>query len=383
MLELTLALLLATAVTVGEGGIVFQPAVSPDGSKVAYAADEDGQVSIYVVAASGEGMRTRIASLGDGPRAHRLATRSLLHRPWSPNGQQLLYLAAGTDPEARKERLFVVGADGKDAKPVGQEDGVIENASWLTATTLVYSYRESMKAERVKIFVYDVAKGGEAADKYESKDAAIADLAPSPDGRWLALLHLSGPRDARARQLRVFDLKSARETKLDHTEYANFLSWSADSTKLLYLDTLRHEVPVWTAGEPAASPPIVRDLAAFVVAEGYILGLDMKGVLSAYNVETGDRGKDLGNDYVPISAAGGKVALLRQGAAGGAVVIAPVSKEAIEAGDIGLPKPAPAPAPSEPPKAPETPASGSNGGVEDGSARPVPAGTVVPPQPPG
>src|SRR5436190_22871022 len=97
MLQPLLAAILAAAVTVAEGGLVFQPALSPDGKQVAYAAEESGVVSIYVVPSDASGPRIKVATVGTGARAHRLATHSLQHAPCSPDGKTLLYLAPSAD----------------------------------------------------------------------------------------------------------------------------------------------------------------------------------------------------------------------------------------------------------------------------------------------
>lgn len=387
MFELALAAVLAAAITVVDGGLVFQPALSPDGAKVAYAADENGEVSIYVVAATGEGPRTRVASVGRGVEGHRLAARSLLHRPWSADGKRLLYIAKSAD--GKSDRLHVVGAGGQDAKAIGPEVGIVESASWIAPDRIVLGHRLSRSAEEFEILALDPDKTEAPRQLIAYREAAVVDIAPSPDGVWIAMLHLRGPRDERVRELRILNVQGGRETKLAHTANANFLTWSRDSKRLFYIDTRTHEAPVWEVGQDAVSPPIARGIVAMTSVDQFLLVLEAAGILAPIAIETGDRGKDLGVGHVPVSSAGAKVAFVRRGAAGAAIVVAEATPEAIAAGNIGLPLPsgsAPAPPSSPaPPKSPDGPPPGNGGGTgaENGSTAPMPAGNPLPPAPPG
>jgi dipeptidyl aminopeptidase/acylaminoacyl peptidase len=339
-------------------------------------------VAIYVVPTAAGGARTRIASIGRGVRAHRMASRALLHRPWSPDGSRLLYLAPSAD--GKHELLFHVGPDGKNPARVGPEDGLVENASWLAPDVIVYTHRESRLSTTHTIYLLNVARGGAGVEHYPFKDdSAIVDLAPSPDGKWLAVLHLSGARDERRRMLTMIDAKSPRPIEVEGTGHANVLTWTPDGSRLLYVDTATGEVPAWLPGQQQSAPPVTggTPLSAILAADGHVIGLTQAGMLVAIDLESGAT-KELGQGHAPVSAAGGKMALVRRGSSGAAVVIADGTKAAIEAGDIGLEKPAAPPAPPSPPAPPPgQPPPQPPPGVQNGGA--TPTGGVVPPQPPG
>ncbi|HVY60144.1 MAG TPA: hypothetical protein VHF22_00765, partial [Planctomycetota bacterium] len=324
----------------------------------------------------------------EGIDAQRLATRALMHRPWSADSKELLYIVNPTPTASPAyECLCAVAADGTHARPIGPSEGVVENASWLAGTRVVFTHRrntvllDSPIGEDESCYVVDAATGW--IDEREApidtlREAVVADLAPSPDGRYLASLELTGPRDARKRQVRIFDTQSARSVELGNTERANFLTWTNDSSRLYFLSSVSHAVSLWMPEDTASRDAKMADVAAMVAIDGALLALDTSGVLATRNLETGARGKELGRDFVPISAAAKKVALVRRGPAGAAIVVADVDAASLDAGDIGLPKSAPAAPPEMPSDPPRPPASGENGSLSA-----PPAGAAAAPQPPG
>ncbi len=384
MLELALAAILAAAVTVAEGGLVFQPALSPDGAKVAYAQDDGGEVSIWIAASSGQGPRTRVASVGSGVLGQRLAARALLHRPWSADGTRLLYLQRAVD--GKSEILHVVAADGTGARPVGPSEGLIESASWLAGNEIVFTHRGSRRDDDQRVHVLDVEKGGPPREVMLYREGAVTvDIAPSPDGKWLATIHLSGPRDERSRAVRLLRADGTRQIEVAHTGSANFLTWSRDSKKLFYVDTRSADVPVYEIELELGGPPVCRGARAVAMLDGALLALETGGALAAFEIETGQRSKDLGADHVPVSVAGTRVAFVRRGPSGAAVVLADATKEAVAAGDLGLPLPpkssAPAPSPPGEKPPPDQPPAPPSDGSPPGNGAVVPE--VPPPPPPG
>jgi hypothetical protein len=79
----------------------WDPALSPDGSKIAFSSYRDGNNSVYVMNADGSG-QARLTDNG-----------SIESRPqWSPDGKQLAYLADNDSNGYSVRDLYVVNADG-------------------------------------------------------------------------------------------------------------------------------------------------------------------------------------------------------------------------------------------------------------------------------
>src|SRR5207249_1668479 len=110
-------------------------------------------------------------------------------------------------------------------------------------TKLVFTHRANLHADDQTLEISDASLAGDQRELFKySKGETVVDLAASPDGKWIAMLQLSGPRDARKRQVRVFDVAGAHEWGVDYTAAANFLTWAIDSTRLYFLDTASREV---------------------------------------------------------------------------------------------------------------------------------------------
>jgi hypothetical protein len=390
MLAIPLAALLSL-VTIVDRGLVYQPALSPDGTKVAYAADEAGGTSIYVAPAAG-GASVKVATIADKTYGPRLAATALEQGPWSPDGARLLYLAKSADsPDVT---LWVVGADGQGAARIGPETGLVENAAFVPATgRIAFTHRDSRRAYKETLATIK-PDGTEQQTVYEfTKSEVIVSLAPSPDGAWVAALMLTGPRDERARSLVAIDTRGRRLQVLESPSLANFLTWAPDGSKLFFVDAIEKRAAeqsdsayesflgMWPAGSGSlAPPPVPEDVArALPVLDGSVVLLtNGKGALEAVALDAPER-HTLGSGVIATSATKSKVALLRRGAPGAAIMVADVTREALLSGDIGLPKEAPqepaSPAPAggtgEQPHAPPA------GGADEQPA--APTGTATGP----
>src|SRR6266542_1765235 len=77
------------------------PRFSPDGSKLAYSADYDGNVDVYVVPVAG-GTPTRLTH-------HPMADRVV---GWHPDGKRVLFASSRESGRQRFNQFFLVSADG-------------------------------------------------------------------------------------------------------------------------------------------------------------------------------------------------------------------------------------------------------------------------------
>jgi hypothetical protein len=89
----------------------MMPAWSPDGTKIAYVTDKDGQQNVYVMdVASGDVTRLSNHDVGD------------INPVWSTDGSQILFIAERDIPlKTGTVQYFIVNADGSDMRPF--EDG--------------------------------------------------------------------------------------------------------------------------------------------------------------------------------------------------------------------------------------------------------------------
>lgn len=150
----------------------FEPAVSPDGSEVAYVCSKDGDPELYVMRADGTGER-RLTFFYQEDREPR----------WSPDGKWLSFIS---NREGR-DRYFLVRPDGTQLRAVSG------GATTLDERELVWSpdsqkvvFVERLPDAKSRLWVASVA-GGEPVALTDGKSR---DDMPawSPDGKYLVFV---------------------------------------------------------------------------------------------------------------------------------------------------------------------------------------------------
>ncbi|HEV8682663.1 MAG TPA: DPP IV N-terminal domain-containing protein [Actinomycetota bacterium] len=99
----------------GGGPSAYQPAASPDGTRVAFVRNRDDVSQIFVANADGSAVR----QVTSGP-----ATKS--NPSWSPDGRRIVFSAEGES----KNDLFVVNADGTGMRPISELPGDAVTPAW-------------------------------------------------------------------------------------------------------------------------------------------------------------------------------------------------------------------------------------------------------------
>lgn len=148
----------------------FEPALSPDGTRIAFTSSRDGDAELYVMPLAG-GAATRVTTFHRDDWAPQ----------WSPDGAWLAFLS---DREG-EARVFLVRPDGTDLRPLrtGDVAGEEQGHVWSPDSTRV-AYVVATRDGASEIWVAEVATG--AAHRVSA--AGARDEAPtwSPQGRHLA-----------------------------------------------------------------------------------------------------------------------------------------------------------------------------------------------------
>jgi tricorn protease len=147
---------------VAGGGINSGPVFSPDGARVAYTGNVDGNTDVYVVPAS-----------GGQPQRLTYQPGSDVALGWTPDGTRILFRSAGQSYSVRYERLFTVAAKGGFPVAMPLPMGV-QGAYSPDGTHLAYVPRWNRRLGAIDAYI--------AIKRYHGGLAAplwIADLADS------------------------------------------------------------------------------------------------------------------------------------------------------------------------------------------------------------
>ena len=149
-----------------DAALELDPAISPDGKLVVYAADPGGQMRLYVKQVAG-GRAVPISAGVDG--GYHRAPR------WSPDGSRIAFQAGGT--------IYVVPAFGGVPRPLVRPEAP---AQWVAypawspdGETIAYSQEDAL---------FTRAVAGGPPRRLSGTPPAPHSLAWSPDGAWIALV---------------------------------------------------------------------------------------------------------------------------------------------------------------------------------------------------
>jgi Tol biopolymer transport system component len=197
------------------------PAISPDGSRVAFVSTRAGRRGLWLVSAA-----------GGAPRS--LGVTDVLDRPaWSEDGRTLLYAALGPSGEAG---LWTLPADGGTPQAIPGVTG--RCPAWSPRGDLI-AVLTSIPPAGPQIRFVD-AKGERRLERLEAITSAVNAIAFSWDGRQLAIGNWPGSTQG---SIVVLDLQSGlRRTValLGPASGLRGIAWSADDKRLVY-GLVQHE----------------------------------------------------------------------------------------------------------------------------------------------
>ena len=145
-------------------------ALSPDGSQVAYSPFSKSEVDIHIFDLKSQSVRTLPGVSGTGYH-------------WSPDGQQIAYIASGGNAV---NGVFVVNADGTNNRQIS--DLSYETLlGWSPDGAQLYFAAPFTGGAAWKVYSYDIANGS-AQERFTIENGTPKFLNPklSPDGNWIA-----------------------------------------------------------------------------------------------------------------------------------------------------------------------------------------------------
>lgn len=144
---------------------------SPDGSRVAFETDRDGNFEIYLVDADGANLR-RLTNHPPGSRSYTLS--------WSPDGKQIVY-ASNQDGNTE---IYVMNVDGSSQQRLTNHPAKDDEPAWAPDGTQIAFI--SNRDGNPSLHTMDV----DGSNQRSLTKPALRDLTPvwSPDGSKIAFL---------------------------------------------------------------------------------------------------------------------------------------------------------------------------------------------------
>jgi len=204
------------------GSISTEPAVSPDGSKIAFMSFAHGSPGIFVFSV-------------DPPRDLRFYNQhaSVNETPsFTPDGKQIIY--ASSAPNNSCCRIYVAGLDGSGLRPITSSSfiDVEPKVNPKTGSTVVFVSGRSGPQQ-----VYLMNIDGTGIERLTPGEGEASNPSWNPDGQHIAF---SWTRGFAAGNWNVFimDVASRAPTQLTHSEGRNENpSWAPDGTHLAFSST--------------------------------------------------------------------------------------------------------------------------------------------------
>jgi TolB protein len=154
------------------------PAYSPDGSKVAFASNRDGNYEIYVMHANGSAVvrLTRSAAIDVAPA-------------WSPDGARIAFVS---DRSGRPQIHVLNATDGSDERQLTHEKSC-DRPAWAPAPFNEIAYTSRTRPGVLDIRILDVSSGAvrDVTDGHGRNESATY----APNGRHLAFVSTRAGRE--------------------------------------------------------------------------------------------------------------------------------------------------------------------------------------------
>jgi Tol biopolymer transport system component len=202
----------------GTGQADFNPSWSPEGTKIAFTSDRDGNQEIYVMNADG----TEQTNLTNDPGSDN-------YPDWSPDGSKIAF----TSRRDGIEEIYVMNTDG--AGPTRLTDASCcwsRNPSWSPDSTKIAftAWREGQE-QREQIYV--MASDGSGQASLSDARGWEADWFPNGDKIAFSSKYVNQP-GLNMDEIDVINSDGTNRTRLTNYGHAGGAAWSPNGTKITF-----------------------------------------------------------------------------------------------------------------------------------------------------
>ncbi len=241
---------LATRLTAHPGLELF-PRFSPDGSRIAFTGQYDGDEQVYVIPASGGVPRQLTYYPARGPLAPRWGYDNQVY-DWSPDGQAVLFRSLRYSTDLSDSRLFLASADGGLPVPLPMPESGAGDLS-PDGTRVVYSplFRDFRTWKRYE--------GGWAQELYifdretHAVERVTEHRRADRDPMWIGnAIYFTSDRDGTL-NLYAYDLASRETMQLTRSDTWD-VRWPGDDGVGRIVYELNGELQIYSIEEGASRP---------------------------------------------------------------------------------------------------------------------------------
>ena len=241
---------LATRLTAHPGLELF-PRFSPDGSRIAFTGQYDGDEQVYVIPASGGVPRQLTYYPARGPLAPRWGYDNQVY-DWSPDGQAVLFRSLRYSTDLSDSRLFLASADGGLPVPLPMPESGAGDLS-PDGTRVVYSplFRDFRTWKRYE--------GGWAQELYIfDRETHVVERVTTHrradrDPMWIGnAIYFTSDRDGTL-NLYSYDLASRETSQLTDSDTWD-VRWPGDDGAGRIVYELNGELQIYSIGEGTSQP---------------------------------------------------------------------------------------------------------------------------------
>ena len=209
------------------GSVVGGPAVSPDGSRIAFVMR--GEVSfrfqIFTIDADGTNLTQVTRCPADFLCPSNLGLIGL--PDWSPDGASIAF-TGGPNTRDNPTDVYAIGADGGDPHLLAHEPGEENSFDWSPDGTRVVFDNYTRNGGKPRIIIASIADGGKTTLTEHGQTPLW-----SPDGRWIAF--------ARGATMWLIHPDGTGAHALAAGEFP--VSWSPDGTQVAILQSAERVAP--------------------------------------------------------------------------------------------------------------------------------------------
>ena len=205
---------------IDHGARNYHPRLSPDGTRVAFDSDRDGERAVYIAERNGEHV-TRVSGGGYA------AVPS-----WSPDGTQLAFIKAEPD-RPRVWNLWLLNVVTGDLKRhTGFRSGQVWGASWFPdGRRIAYSHED-------RLILLDLQSGADEILESPIKDRLVRTPAVSPDGRRIVFQVY---RDG----VWMLDVATGATRRVLDDVTAEEFAWDSDGRRIAYHSRRDGQWRIW------------------------------------------------------------------------------------------------------------------------------------------